>query len=597
MNSIKKVISIFLVLIFCLNISSQGVASVNNKYLSQAETLKSLGLFIGTNKGFELEKTSTRAEAAVMLVRLLGAENDAIKIGTNKLHPFTDVPTWANPYVSYLYDNGLTYGISEKLFGTSKEITGNEYTTMILRALGYEDNSGLYKWNTSMNYSLEVGLIAQDEAEEFLKLQNSSLIRDYLVKLSYNSLFTKMIDGKISLGTFLLEKKAFSNEQLLSASNADKELAKLLPKEEEFRGVWISYLDMLDLFKNKTEYEFTTAIEIMFNNVKNSGLNTVLVQVRPFGDAIYQSKYFPWSYIISGQEGIAPLYDPLEIMVNKAHELNLKIEAWINPYRIRTSGSKVEISNSNKASIWLYDNSRRVLEIDEGIYYNPASNDVKKLIVDGVIEIIDNYSIDGIHFDDYFYPTTDSNFDIIEYENYLNLGGNLSLENWRRENVNDLISKVYKAIKDKSPNVKFGISPEGSISNNYNRQYSDVSLWVSEEGYIDYICPQIYYGYNNSTMPYLKTLSDWSNLVRNNSVKLYVGLAAYKLGREDRWAGEGKMEWIESSNILINMINDARSKNNYGGFILFRYDYIYDVGADFEDIVNAEMNAIKNSIE
>lgn len=136
-----------------------------------------------------------------------------------------------------------------------------------------------------------------------------------------------------------------------------------------------------------------------------------------------------------------------------------------------------------------------------GIYYNPGSEEARQLIVDGVKEIVANYNVDGIHFDDYFYPTTDASFDSGTYAAYQNSGGTLSLADWRRENVNILVRQTYAAIKSINPSVKFGISPQGNMSNNYNVQYSDVAKWISTSGYVDYICPQVYFGFQNQHQP------------------------------------------------------------------------------------------------
>ena len=600
MKIFNKIISVGVALLLLLNTINVS-ATIGKEYEKNADVLFELGLFLGTDYGYELERVSTRAEAAVMLVRLLGEEKKARLIGKSKEHPFKDVDEWANPYVSYLYKNGLTQGIASDLYGSNKAITGNEYTTMLLRALGYDDKLGTYSWENAMSYSVGVGLLNSNDFNKLKNSENSPLSRDHLVKLSYNTLFTKNKGTNILLGSKLYNNGVFNKTQLLKAANINKEVLNLSSeniniepvKSKEYRGIWISYLDMMTLLKTGNQQDFTRAVEEMYRNIKDLGLNTVIVQVRPFADSIYPSKYFPWTYLISGTEGIAPSYDPFQIMVSKAHEMDLKIEAWINPYRIRPRNSKIELSSNNIAKTWLNDGSRRVLSIDEGLYYNPANEDVKKLIINGVMEIIDKYKVDGIHFDDYFYPTTSPDFDKIEYNAYLNNGGNLSLANWRRENVNDLVQRVYKSIKSKNKNIVFGISPVGSISNNYDVQYSDVAKWSSTSGFVDYITPQIYYGYNNSTMPYLRTLAQWNELVSSNKVNLYIGLAAYKIGVEDRWAGDGKNEWIESRNLIKRMIEDGRKQSNYKGFTLFRYEHIFNPNIAVRTIMQLERNAVK----
>jgi uncharacterized lipoprotein YddW (UPF0748 family) len=164
-----------------------------------------------------------------------------------------------------------------------------------------------------------------------------------------------------------------------------------------------------------------------------------------------------------------------------------------------------------------------------------------------VEEIVDNYDVDGIHMDDYFYPDPDKSFDADSYAGY---EGNLNLGNWRRQNVNTLVKGIYSTVKNSDSSVRFGISPTGNNDNNYSKQYADVAKWVSNSGYVDYICPQIYWGYNHATMPYTQTVNDWDDMVTSSSVKLIVGIGAYRMGESGEWSG--------SSDILARMVKTAR---------------------------------------
>ena len=344
---------------------------------------------------------------------------------------------------------------------------------------------------------------------------------------------------------------------------------------DEIRGIWISYLDFDSLLKNKSASAFENNIDKAFDQIAALGLNTVFVQVRPYGDALYESEIFPWSHTITGTEGVDPGFDPLQIMIDAAHSRGLRIEAWVNPYRVRNSNTKAEITSGNPAYSMLAQNSDACIEYGTLVSYNPASQTARDLIVDGVEEIVRNYDVDGIHFDDYFYPTTDEAFDKESYTAYKNNGGKLSLAQWRRENVDKLVKACYTAIKNIDSSVSFGISPQGNNDNNLNKQYVDVSTWLANAGYVDYICPQIYFGFQNSTAPYAQTVEQWNNMIRIPSVKLYIGLAAYKLGSEDTWAGSGKKEWIGTTDILSRMVETGREASEYGGFILFRYDFVF----------------------
>lgn len=345
----------------------------------------------------------------------------------------------------------------------------------------------------------------------------------------------------------------------------------------ELRGIWISYLDFNTLLKNKNSSTFQANIANAFDKISALGLNTVFVQVRPYGDALYKSKYFPWSHTITGTEGNDPGFDPLSIMIKEAHQRGLRVEAWINPYRIRSGNSSVSLCASNPAYKWMQQGDSAVIKYNGVISYNPASEKAQQLIVDGVAEIIEGYDVDGIHFDDYFYPTTDAAFDQSSYNAYKKSGGTLSLAQWRRQNVDSLIKKVYKKVKEIDSTIQFGVSPQGNNDNNLNGQYVDVSKWLTGTGYVDYICPQIYFGYQNGTLPYAQTASQWDNMISSSGVKLYIGLAAYKLGAVDNWAGNGKNEWVSTSNLLSRMVQTGRQQSHYGGFILFRYDSLFSL--------------------
>lgn len=365
--------------------------------------------------------------------------------------------------------------------------------------------------------------------------------------------------------------------------------------KEEIRAVWLSYLDLKSMLLTKEEKsvgkeKFTQNISKAFDNIKALGLNTVIAQVRPFGDALYRSEIFPWSYLAAGTEGKDPGFDPLKIMVEQADRRGLRIEAWINPYRVRNSIIKKEISKSNPVNKMLKTGD--AIKYSDFISYNPASEKAQKLIVDGVKEIVENYDVDGIHFDDYFYPTTDTAFDASSYKQYKKDGGAKSLASWRRENVNKLVRKVYSAVKSEDDDILFGISPQGNMDNNYNKQFIDVKEWLSEDGYIDYICPQVYFGFQNKTCPYKKTVEQWNDLIKND-VKLYVGLAPYKIGLEDAYAGNGKWEWANHDDMLARMVETARNEKNYQGFVLFRYDSVFQPQSGVKSDVKQEIDHLK----
>lgn len=351
----------------------------------------------------------------------------------------------------------------------------------------------------------------------------------------------------------------------------------------EVRGIWLSYLDLGPLLKNRSKSQFTASIREVFDNIADLGLNTVYAQVRPFGDALYDSDYFPASYLFTGTEGKiggAP-YDALKIMVEEAHDRGLKLEAWINPYRVYTSSRN--LSDDNPALEMLETGD--ALRYDGGVYYNPGSPVARELIVAGVREIVEGYDVDGIHFDDYFYPpNAPATFDAETYEE---ADTDLTLAAWRREQVDILVKEVYSAV---SGGKVFGISPAGNNDNNYNSLYCNVGKWLTNSGYVDYICPQVYFGFNNSIKPYASTVDEFNDLITKSGVKLYVGLAAYKIGD----AQQGGAEWVDNTDIMARQVEYAREQSRYGGFALYRYDSLFNPGSGVAAAVKKEIANLKD---
>ena len=344
-------------------------------------------------------------------------------------------------------------------------------------------------------------------------------------------------------------------------------------------AIWISFYELN--FKNMNQTEFKNKVNTMFDNAVALKCDAVFVHVRPYADAFYRSSLFPMSSYVSGTQGVDPGYDPLKYMVTAAHDRGLEIHAWINPYRIAKSTDPSLLADSNMAKKWLTDGNpdtnRNVLEAGGGLYYNPTKPEVRKLIIDGVREILDNYDVDGIHMDDYFYPTTDASFDQPEYDAYKAASPNntLSRGDWRRANVSALVSGIYSVVKQYN-GVVFGISPSYSISrdktdSNYNNQYADLTMWMKSDGYIDYITPQLYFGYDypkaKCRFDYLLDL--WLSIPRSNSVKLYIGLAAYKIGTSDN----GSNEWQTVNDILSRQAKESYDKG-CDGICIFSYSYI-----------------------
>lgn len=337
-------------------------------------------------------------------------------------------------------------------------------------------------------------------------------------------------------------------------------------------AIWISCYDYN--FSGLSLKEFEEKTNKMFDKIKKANINTVFFHVRAFADSIYDSDYFPYSDNVLSEDGTPPEYDVLNGLISAAHKRGIAFHAWINPYRISTvNDSLSERFLGTPVEKLDKEDENSILTYDGGLYFNPASVAARKLIADGVREITDIYDVDGIQFDDYFYPTTDSKFDAKSYKCYTDSGGKLSLDDWRRANVNILISEVYAAVKAKDKQKLFGISPSGNLDENYKSFYADVKKWMTSEGFIDYICPQIYYGFENPDFPFDDIADDWTTIKRDKSVDIFVGLAGYKVGKTDKYAAgeKAKKEWTDSGNLLCRQADYCMKGGKYSGIAIFSY--------------------------
>lgn len=355
--------------------------------------------------------------------------------------------------------------------------------------------------------------------------------------------------------------------------------------DEEMRGVWVSYMELsMENESSKTQKAFEDKFTEIAQKCRESGFNTLIVQVRPFCDALYKSSYFPWSHILTGTQGENPQYDALQIMCDICKKYNLKIHAWINPYRVSSNETPKKLSDNNP----YIKNSEIGIKTDNGIFLDPSNETAQQLICDGVKEIAENYDVDGIQFDDYFYPTEDESFDKKQYEAYIEKYGkenSMSLDNWRMQNVNTLICKVYRTIKSVDSSVEFGISPQGNIGNN-DGLYADVKSWCTCKGFADYICPQIYFSLENPALTFEDCLNGWTSLEFDENVKLYVGLGGYKAGN-----GEYDEEtWLLSDSILADEYDILRNNKSVRGFMLYSYNCLED------DTAKKEINNLINAL-
>jgi uncharacterized lipoprotein YddW (UPF0748 family) len=314
---------------------------------------------------------------------------------------------------------------------------------------------------------------------------------------------------------------------------------------QQFRGVWIATVENIDwpsrpgLPTGVQQQEFVHLLD----QVQQMNMNAVIVQVKPVADAFYPSRYGPWSAYLTGTQGKDPGYDPLAFMVAEAHKRHLEFHSWFNPYRL----SMHDDINALAADHPAYQHLDWIVSYGGKLYYNPGIPAAREFIIDGVLEAVSGYDVDAVHMDDYFYPYPIAGQDFPDdatYQQY-NAGRFASKADWRRDNVNQLVHELSVKIKQTKAQVKFGISPFGVWRNqvtdpsgsdtqagtqNYDTLYADTRTWI-KNNWLDYIAPQIYWSIGYPPAAYDKLVDWWSKEVAGHNVHLYIGEAAYKIGR------------------------------------------------------------------
>ena len=379
-------------------------------------------------------------------------------------------------------------------------------------------------------------------------------------------------------------------------------------EDTELRGVWVSTVANIDYPSRQTtnsEILKSEMIEIL-DNCKSMGFNAVFLQVRPCGDAFYNSSVFPWSKYLTGTQGVAPDngFDPLRFAVEEAHNRGIQLHAWINPYRITNSSSDNNKLASNNPAVL---NPGLVLTDSNGkMYYNPGDSASIDLIVNGAVEIVENYDVDGIHMDDYFYPDASFNDDTT-YSFYKDEYPNKA--DWRRANVNKLVQTLDERLHSVKPSIQFGISPRGIWANkdemaegsdtrgggSYSTIYADSRAWV-KNGWVDYIMPQIYWNIGYEIADYTVLCNWWSDVVSDTDVRLYIGEGAYRTTSSTlpAWKGE------TGTNELRTHIADGRNNPNISGYCCFTYNDFIENGSIYalmQEVNSSEKKAPSGAVQ
>ena len=348
-----------------------------------------------------------------------------------------------------------------------------------------------------------------------------------------------------------------------------------------YRAVWVSYLEWEQVDFSSAE-TFAADTAAMLDNIQALGATVVLAQVRPFGDALYISRYYPFSHICTGTQGQDPGFDPLALLTAAAHVRGLELEAWVNPYRIQAGQvpALCDASPARQHPAW-------VKYTENGVYLDPANAEVRQYIADALAELCENYDIDGIHFDDYFYPTTDPAFDAADY---VASGTALTQDDWRRENVNALMELCHAAARRYG--VRFGAAPVGDPEQNYALQYSDAARWL-RQGTVDYLMPQLYWGQEyvkngDASHGLAQLAAAWAALPRAAGVKLYAGLGAYRIGAGD--GSDAGSEWV-NGRALADQLN-LLDRLGVQGAGLYRYASLF-ANSEYPALAESEVDAIK----
>ncbi len=374
--------------------------------------------------------------------------------------------------------------------------------------------------------------------------------------------------------------------------------AKPAAQTEPVRGVWLTTVSRLDwppissvtaspALRIRQQQQALTA---KLDKLHSLGINTVFFQVKPDGTALWRSRILPWSDTLTGNIGQDPGYDPLQFILDEAHKRGMKVHAWFNPYRVSTNTKPATVTALNNtlqlqpASVfvlhrdWIRTASDRFV-LDPGI---PAARD---WITSIVAEVVSNYAIDGVQFDDYFYTETATSplNDSATFRQYG--AGFASKADWRRHNTQLLIEQVSRTIKQLKPGVEFGVSPAGvwrNLSHDaagsdtrgaaaYDEAYADTRRWV-QLGLLDYIAPQLYWPFARQAARYDVLARWWANVVQPTHTRLYIGVALYKVGE----ASKSEPDWTVQGGVpeLKKQLDLNESLPHIDGTILFREDYL-----------------------
>ena len=376
-------------------------------------------------------------------------------------------------------------------------------------------------------------------------------------------------------------------------------LTKAQRSQEPIRGIWLATVSRLDWPPISSVNISSSAIRISqqkktltdkLDNLKRLGINTVFFQVKPDATALWQSKILPWSDTLTGKIGEDPGYDPLQFMLDEAHKRGMRVHAWFNPYRVSVNtkpGTVTELNSTltqNPSSVFVLHRDW-IRTSGDRFVLDPGIPEVRDWVTSIVAEVVENYPVDGVQFDDYFYTESPGSA-LNDSQTFRKYGqGFASKADWRRHNTEKLIAQVSQTIKKLNPEVEFGVSPAGVWRNRshdpagsdtrgaaaYDESYADTRRWV-QLGLLDYIAPQLYWPFARDAARYDVLAKWWANVVKSTNTRLYIGVALYKVGEPSR----KEPDWAVNGGVpeLKKQLDMNETEAHINGTILFREDYL-----------------------
>lgn len=380
---------------------------------------------------------------------------------------------------------------------------------------------------------------------------------------------------------FLLALAVMLGRNIPNVKNTDAIAAPSDDKGEKVvinNALWVTQFDLSRIFtdggRQREKDSFASLADEMARNIKNGGFDTVFLQMHPNGDSMYESEYYPLSKYVVGRYGGALGYDAVGMLISSLLENSISVHAWINPYRLMTEREVMSVDTRFAVRKWYDSGNRNICSVGERLYVLPSSREGMDLLLGFVREMMTRYGFSGLHIDDYFYPTQSPDFDKYDFfdSEYTDLG------DFRRHCTDTLVYMLYDTVKSIDPSLLFGVSPAGNVYSLYDGYYIDVNKWCAQEGYLDYICPQLYFGFKNKYCPFEKVFADWREVA--SDTRLIVGLSAAKAlagskGELDVFAGtdEGKTEWINDRTVIDRQ---KALVSEYGcGTAVFCYSSLY----------------------